>query len=65
MYLEELDRGLDFREDLFTHGYFTFELSSKNPEAFLVATLNEKEQVTLGQVEEMEDCERSRRLQIT
>jgi len=64
-YLEELDRGLDFREDLFTHGYFSFELSSKNPEAFLVATLNEKEQVTLRQVEEMEDCERSRRQQIT
>jgi predicted glycogen debranching enzyme len=63
-YLAELDRGLDFREDLFTHGYFSFELSSKNPEAFLVATLNEKEQVTLAQVEEMEDCERSRRQQI-
>jgi hypothetical protein len=30
-----------------------------------VATLNEKDQVTLGQVEEMEDCERSRRQQIT
>jgi predicted glycogen debranching enzyme len=63
-YLEELDRGPDFREDLFTYGYFSFELSAKNPEAFLVATLNEKEQVTLAHVEEMEDRERSCRHQI-
>ncbi len=64
-YLEELDRGLDFREDLFVHGYFSFELSSRTPEAFLVATLNEYEDVTLAQVEEMEDRERSRRQQVT
>jgi predicted glycogen debranching enzyme len=63
-YLEELDRGLEFREDLFTHGYFSFGLSFKDPEAFLVATLNDKEPVTLAQVQEMEDRERSRRQQI-
>lgn len=63
-YLEELDRGLDFREDLFTHGYFSFGLSTKTPEAFIVATLDEKEAVTLAQVEEMECHERNRREQI-
>ncbi len=64
-YLEELDRGLDFREDLFTHGYFSFELSSKNPSAFLLATLNEKGRLTLDQVEEMESREKTRRQQVT
>jgi len=63
-YLEELDRGLNFREDLFTHGYFSFELSAKNPQAFLVATLTEKERITLQQVEEMEAAERARREKI-
>ncbi|MCI0420555.1 MAG: amylo-alpha-1,6-glucosidase [Acidobacteria bacterium] len=63
-YLEEQDRGLDFREDLFTHGYFSFELSSKSPNAFLVATLDDKELVTLAQVEELEDSETIRRQQI-
>jgi predicted glycogen debranching enzyme len=60
-YLEELDRGLDFREDLFTHGYFSFELSAKNRVAFLAATLTEKERITIRQVEEMRDAERVRR----
>jgi predicted glycogen debranching enzyme len=63
-YLEELDRGLDFREDLFAHGYLSFELSAKHPQAFLLATLNEKEPITLQQVAEMEDRERARREKI-
>lgn len=63
-YLEELDRGLDFREDLFTHGYLSFGLSTKTPEAFIVAILDEKEAVTLAQVEAMESRERNRREQI-
>ena len=45
-YVEELNRGLGFREDLFTHGYFSFDLSSKNPLAFVVATLDDKGSVT-------------------
>jgi predicted glycogen debranching enzyme len=63
-YLEELDRGLDFREDLFAHGYFSFELSSKNPSAFVVATLDEKGRLSLDQVDELENRERARRQQI-
>jgi len=63
-YLEELDRGLEFREDLFVHGYFSFELSAKTPDAFIVATLNEMERVTLAGVEAMEGRERDRRQQI-
>jgi predicted glycogen debranching enzyme len=63
-YLEELDRGLDFREDLFTYGYFSFELSSKKPNAYLLATLDEKEHLTSVQIEEIEDRERTRRQQI-
>ena len=60
-YLEELDRGLDFREDLFSYGYFSFELSANSPTVFLVATLNEQKSLTLQQVEEMEGRERARR----
>lgn len=60
-YLEESNRGLDFSEDLFTHGYFSFDLSSKNPLAFVVATLNKKGIVTGRQVEDWEAQERARR----
>ena len=60
-YVEELNRGLDFREDLFTHGYFSFELSSKNPLAFVVATLDDKGSVSTQQVEAWETQEKSRR----
>ncbi len=60
-YVEELNRGLNFREDLFTHGYFSFELSSKNPLAFVVATLGDKGSVSTQQVEAWETQEESRR----
>src|SRR6185436_4045343 len=60
-YVEELNRGLNFREDLFTHGYFSFELSSKNPLAFIVATLDDKGFVSNQQVEAWETQEESRR----
>jgi len=60
-YVEELNRGLNFREDLFTHGYFSFELSSKNPLAFVVATLDDKGPVSRQQVEAWETQEESRR----
>jgi predicted glycogen debranching enzyme len=60
-YVEELNRGLNFREDLFTHGYFSFELSSKNPSAFVVATLDDKGSVSTRQVEAWETQEESRR----
>ena len=60
-YVEELNRGLGFREDLFTHGYFSFDLSSKNPLAFVVATLDDKGSVTSQQVEAWEKHEESRR----
>ena len=60
-YVEELNRGLNFREDLFTHGYFSFELSSKNPLAFVVATLGDKGSVSTQQVEAWEAREESRR----
>jgi predicted glycogen debranching enzyme len=63
-YLEEANRGLDFREDLFTHGYFSFDLSSKNPLAFVAAALNEKGIVSTRQVEEWEAQETARRLAI-
>src|SRR5262245_26512419 len=60
-YLEELNRGLDFREDLFTHGYLSFELSSRSPSAFVVVTLEEKGRVSIQQVEAWEAQEKSRR----
>ena len=60
-YLEELNRGLDFREDLFTHGYLSFELSSRSPSAFVVVTLEEKGRVSTQQVEVWEEQEKSRR----
>jgi len=60
-YVEELHRGLNFREDLFTHGYFSFELSAKTPLAFVVATLDDKGSVSNQQVEAWETREESRR----
>ena len=39
-YLEELDRGLDFREDLFLPGSFVLEVAPQHP-GFVVATLDE------------------------
>jgi predicted glycogen debranching enzyme len=60
-YLEELNRGLEFREDLFTHGYLSFQLSSNNPLAFVVVTLDEKGSVTSQQVEAWKASEESRR----
>jgi predicted glycogen debranching enzyme len=39
-YLEELDRGLDFREDLFLPGSFTLDVSADRP-GWVVATLEE------------------------
>ena len=60
-YMEELDRGLNFREDLFTHGYLSFELSSKSPLAFVVATLEDKGPVSREQVEAWEGQEEARR----
>lgn len=60
-YVGELNRGLNFREDLFTHGYFSFELSSKSPLAFVVATLDDKGSVSTQQVEAWESQEESRR----
>jgi len=60
-YAHELNRGLDFREDLFTYGYFSFDLSSKNPLAFVVATLDEKDSVSVRQIEAWEAQEESRR----
>ena len=64
-YVEELNRGLNFREDLFTHGYFSFELSLKNPLAFVVATLDDKGSVSTQQVEAWETQEEFRRRAVT
>jgi predicted glycogen debranching enzyme len=60
-YVEELNRGLNFCEDLFTHGYFSFELSSKNSLAFVIATLDDKGSVSTQQVEAWETQEEFRR----
>jgi hypothetical protein len=38
-YLRELDRGLDFREDLFSPGFLGFNLSPEQP-GWFIATLD-------------------------
>jgi predicted glycogen debranching enzyme len=63
-YLEELDRGLDFREDLFTPGYLSFELSAGRPSAYVVASLNGREKLSLQEVDRFEERERARREKI-
>jgi len=63
-YLEELDRGLDYCEDLFAYGYLSYELSSKKRLAYLVATLKEKPSLSPNEVDEMESRERVRRQKV-
>src|SRR5215467_15465442 len=61
-YLRELDRGFDFREDLFRAGTFDFDLGADD-EAFLVATLDAaREPRGHEDVDELEASERERRL---
>jgi predicted glycogen debranching enzyme len=58
-YLEELDRGLDFREDLFRIGSITFDVGPDAP-AWLVATIT-SEAWSGKRVAQAEDDERDRR----
>ncbi len=59
-YLEELERGLDFQEDLYCMGTLTFELCPEK-DAWVVATLDESRQVDPASVERLETAERARR----
>ena len=63
-YLEELDRGLDYCEDLFSYGYLSYELSPKKRLAFLIATLKEKPSLSVSDLDQMESKERVRRQKI-
>ncbi len=59
-YLEELDRGLDFREDLYTPGSLVFELGPATP-AWIVATIERAGAYDAGTIRELETAERERR----
>ena len=58
-YLEELERGLDFREDLFRAGSLTFDLAPGEP-VFVVASLGSGA-FDAHRVRELEQAERARR----
>ena len=61
-FLEELERGLDFREDLYCIGTLDYQLA-RNRSAFLVATLEQKGQLVGESVDHLER-ERRRRQRI-
>ena len=64
-YLRELERGLDFREDLFTNGYFSFGLNASNPHAFLLATLESKDSITLSHLQALHQEQLDRRMTLS
>jgi predicted glycogen debranching enzyme len=49
-YLRELDRGLDFREDLFSPGWLTFSLQPGRPAWFLASVGSEFEAARLDEI---------------
>ncbi|MGI8741432.1 MAG: amylo-alpha-1,6-glucosidase [Bryobacteraceae bacterium] len=51
-YLVELDRGMDFREDLYTPGSFEFELQPNQP-AFIVASLDDEDRYDTAVIDEI------------
>jgi len=59
-YLEELDRGLDFQEDLYRAGSFELPLGPSRP-AWLVATFERGARFDDAAVAELERAERARR----
>ena len=62
-YLRELERGLDFREDLFSPGYFSFELNASSP-AWLLATLEPgrfQAPLSISDIDSITAAERARR----
>jgi predicted glycogen debranching enzyme len=59
-YLEELERGLDHREDLYRMGTITFTLGP-GQNAWLVATLSDGQTYDTSHVEGLEAAERARR----
>lgn len=60
-YLSELERGLDYSEDLFSPGYFSFELSQKSPSAYLLTTTGEPSAKTQVDIDLLEFREKDRR----
>ena len=60
-YLEELERGLDFREDLFCPGVIVFHLTPEAP-AWIVASVEERETCHSPLAAELECAEQRRRL---
>lgn len=63
-YLRELDRGLDYREDLYSPGWFDFELRAGET-AYVVATLEDHAAVDARVVAGWENAERQRRAELT
>ncbi len=66
-YLRELDRGLDFQEDLFALGTMTFE-AEPGQRLWLLATLEgarHTSRLDIDGIEAIRDCEANRRSQIT
>src|SRR5258707_6096200 len=59
-YLEELDRGLDFREDLYRIGTVHLQLGPDSP-AWIVASLEPEQAVDRAMVEQLERSEHLRR----
>jgi predicted glycogen debranching enzyme len=57
-YREEMDRGLDFREDLYSPGWFDFELEAGQM-AFLVATVEPGDAPSLAEVMAWEKAARA------
>jgi predicted glycogen debranching enzyme len=59
-YLEELDRGLDFREDLWRMGTLSMDVQP-GKDAFLVATLGPWNALDRAAIDRIEEAERARR----
>lgn len=59
-YRKEMDRGLDYREDLYSPGWFDFELKA-GEEAFIVATIENIGTISSRDVSQWEERERERR----
>jgi predicted glycogen debranching enzyme len=59
-YLEELARGLDFREDLYGMAPVRFDLRPGQP-GWIVATIHDEDAFDAARVVELESAERSRR----
>ncbi|HZS47183.1 MAG TPA: amylo-alpha-1,6-glucosidase [Blastocatellia bacterium] len=70
-YIEEMRRGLDAYEDLYSYGYLRFDLGSafsavvspddNNPHGYILATLNDYQTCDTGTVNSLEQSERKRR----